>query len=72
MICVKCGNEFKARKNENFCFNCAIKELQRLREQGERIDKMLGENPEIMELLDKLKPQEIVNRLKGRETVSFT
>jgi hypothetical protein len=47
-------------------------ELDRLREQGERIDKLLSDNPEIMELLDKMKAREIINRLKGRETVTFT
>lgn len=70
--CVDCGKEFKPRMNENFCFNCAMARLDRLREQSERIDKMLSDNPDIVDLLDKLKPNEIRNRLKGRETVSFT
>jgi len=72
MICSKCGNEFKQRINEKLCFNCMMYELDRLREQGERIDKLLSDNPEIMELLDKMKAREIINRLKGRETVTFT
>ena len=72
MICSKCGNEFKQRMNEKFCFNCAMKELDRLREQSERIDKLLSDNPEIMELLDKMTAKQIINKLKGRETVTFT
>ena len=71
-ICSKCGNEFKPRLNEKICFNCAIAKMGRLREQEERVNKKLGENQEIMELLDTLTAKEILNRLKGRETVTFT
>jgi hypothetical protein len=68
-MCEKCG---KPTRGQKWCFNCTIDELTRLREQGERIDKLLSDNPEIMELLDKMTAKQIINKLKGRETVTFT
>jgi DNA-directed RNA polymerase subunit RPC12/RpoP len=72
--CVNCGNEFKPRMGENFCFNCAMKRLSKLREQSERVDKLLSDNPVIVELLDKLTPEQVIYRLKnmGKERVDFT
>jgi len=74
--CQKCGNPINktigTRDNPKLCFSCTIDELTRLREQEERVNKKLDENPEIMELLDVLTVKEILNRLKERETVEFT
>lgn len=51
-----------------------MKRLTDLREQAERVDKLLSDNPVIVELLDKLTPEQIIYRLKnnGKERVDFT